>query len=101
MNLGETSSLTANFVTDSNRLRDKFVLQLCQTAKKLEEEGDYEGARAALGDLWQGVSQRPLIDGLEAATQAEVLLRAAAISTAIGHARQVDGSQEGAKDLVF
>src|SRR5882762_8444906 len=98
MNLGETSSLIPTFVSgDSDRLRDRAVLQLCQTAKKLEEEGDYEGAQGALGDLWQGVSERPLIDGLEAATQAEVLLHAAAISTAIGHARQIEGSQEGAK----
>ncbi len=72
----------------------------CQLAKHLEETGDYEGARKAMGELWSRVGERPALDGLDQATAAEVLLRAGALTGWIGSSKQIDGSQEMSKNLI-
>lgn len=72
----------------------------CQLAKQLEDVGNYEAAREALGDLWQGISHRPIVDELDQATTAEVLLRAGVLTGWLGCMKQVEGSLEVAKDLV-
>jgi tetratricopeptide (TPR) repeat protein len=69
-------------------------------AKGLENAGEYDAARAALGDLWSGFPERPEVAGLPAASQAEVLLRAGTLSGWLGSARQIPGAQEFAKDLI-
>lgn len=76
------------------------VLIRCRAAADLIHSGQYEGARDALGDLWQGVGQRPVVEGLKNSTAAEVLLRAGVLSGWIGGARNVGGAQEAAKDLI-
>ncbi len=72
----------------------------CQLAKELEESGDYEGARAALSELWQRVGQRPDLEGLDEWTRAEVLLRVGVLTGWIGSSKQVDDAQEAAKNLI-
>jgi tetratricopeptide (TPR) repeat protein len=72
----------------------------CRLARELEEAGDYEAARRAMGPLWQRIGERPLIDSLDERTAAEVLLRAGTLSGWIGSASQVEGAQEIAKDLI-
>ena len=72
----------------------------CQLAKDFEESGNYEGARAAMGELWQRVGERPQLTGLEQRTGAEVLLRAGSLTGWIGSSRQIEGAQEIAKDLI-
>ncbi len=72
----------------------------CQLANKLEETGEFDLAREALGSLWQGVGQRPQTEGLSEKAKAELLLRAGTLSGWIGSATQLAGSQEAAKDLV-
>jgi tetratricopeptide (TPR) repeat protein len=72
----------------------------CQLAVKLEETGEFDLAREALGSLWQRVGERPLTEGLPDEAKAELLLRAGTLSGWIGSARQIPGSQEAAKDLV-
>jgi DNA-binding NtrC family response regulator/Flp pilus assembly protein TadD len=72
----------------------------CQLAKELEDSGNYEAARAAMGELWQRVGERPQLDGLDQHTAAEVLLRAGALSGWIGSTNQIAGAQEIAKDLI-
>lgn len=72
----------------------------CQLAKELEEAGDYETARHAMGELWQRVNERPKVDGLDKHAAAEVLLRAGILSGWIGSAHQIEGAQETAKDLI-
>jgi tetratricopeptide (TPR) repeat protein len=79
---------------------DENALFRCRLAKKLEEASDYEGAREALGELWQGVGVHPNLDGLTEATQAEVLLRTGNLSGWLGSAGQIEGAQERAKDLI-
>ena len=76
------------------------VLNCCECAKELEVAGEYEAARAQLSDRWQRVGERPRLDGLSEVAQAHLLLRAGTLSGWIGSARQIEGAQEFAKDLI-
>ncbi len=72
----------------------------CRLAKELEEAGNYEGARSALQGLWKRVGERPILVGLDDATAAQVILRAGALTGWLGSSRQIEGSQETAKNLL-
>ena len=72
----------------------------CQLAKALEESGNYEGAREALGELWSRIGEHPKLDGLDQATAAEVLLRVGGLTGCIGSTKQIVGVQEIAKNLI-
>jgi tetratricopeptide (TPR) repeat protein len=72
----------------------------CRAAKALASAGDYEAAREALGGLWGGIGERPRIEDLPEKDQAEVLLRAGALSGWLGSSSQVPGAQGFAKDLI-
>jgi hypothetical protein len=72
----------------------------CQLASQLEDEGDYEAAREAMGELWQRVGERPLLERLDEETKAGVLLRAGVLTGWIGSAKQISGAQETAKNLI-
>src|SRR5688572_7142421 len=73
---------------------------ICARAKQLEEAGEFQGGPEALGEFWQRIGDRAEIDGLNAEGQAEILLRAGALSGWIGRAQQIPGAQEIAKDLI-
>jgi tetratricopeptide (TPR) repeat protein len=79
---------------------NELALSLCAHAKELEEAGEFEQARSALSEFWGRIGERPKVDGLSPISQAEVFLRAGALSGWIGSARQVTGAQEIAKDLI-
>jgi len=101
MDLKETASLTVSpVIGKSGGPRTEDLLRRCQSARKLEEEGNYEGARDVLGDLWAGLDQRPDVGDLDEAIQAEVLLHSGIIAAGIGRTRQLEGLQETAKDLI-
>jgi CheY-like chemotaxis protein/tetratricopeptide (TPR) repeat protein len=72
----------------------------CQLAKQLEETGSYDAAREAMGELWRGVGHRPVLDKLDQATAADVLLHAGVLTGWIGSSRQIEGAQETAKNLI-
>src|SRR3712207_5727672 len=72
----------------------------CDVARQLEDVGDYEGAREAIGEFWRGVGQRPQVAGLNESAAAEVLLRAGALTGWLGHNKQANGAQETAKNLI-
>lgn len=76
------------------------ALLRCQLAKELEDSGNYESARDAMGKLWRRIEERPQIDGLDQHAAAEVLLRAGSLSGFIGSANQIEGAQEIAKNLI-
>ncbi|HEV2860767.1 MAG TPA: tetratricopeptide repeat protein [Pyrinomonadaceae bacterium] len=88
------------------RIRDSALPQderarLCiQLSKALEEAGNYEGAREAMGELWSRVGERPVLDGLSREVAAEVLTQVAVLTSCIGSAKQIEGAQEIAKDLL-
>jgi tetratricopeptide (TPR) repeat protein len=69
-------------------------------SKEFEESGDYDAAREALGELWQGVGDRPRLEGLGRRARGEVLLQAGVLTNFLGSARQIEGAQETAKDLI-
>ena len=79
---------------------EREVLARCFAAKQLEDAGDYEAARSALGDSWQRVGERPKVDGLTEIARAELLLRAGSLTARIGSAHQIEGALEIAKDLI-
>jgi tetratricopeptide (TPR) repeat protein len=85
---------------DLNLSRDERAQRRCADAKKLQDVGDHEGARRAMGDLWQHVGERPNLEGLGDGARAEVLLRAGALSGFIGSSGQIAGAQEFAKNLI-
>ncbi len=72
----------------------------CQLSRMLEESGNYEAARAAMGELWQCVGEFPVLDGLDQRTAAEVLLQVGVLTSWIGSARQLEEAQETAKNLI-
>src|SRR5919198_498102 len=72
----------------------------CEVSRAYEEAGDYERACAALGELWRRVGERPVVDGLAPDAAAEVLLQAGRLTSGLGSARQIDGAQEAAKNLI-
>jgi DNA-binding NtrC family response regulator/tetratricopeptide (TPR) repeat protein len=72
----------------------------CELARELEETGNYEAARSALGELWQRIGEHPHLEQLGERIAAEVLLRAGALTGWIGSAQQTEGAQETAKDLI-
>jgi DNA-binding NtrC family response regulator/Flp pilus assembly protein TadD len=80
--------------------RSELALQRCRVAAGLERDGDYEGARASLSGFWHRIGERPEVAGLEPGAVAEVLLRTGSLSSSIGSARQIQGSQDIAKDLL-
>ena len=80
--------------------RDERAQLQCRIAADFEHRGEYESAREALGELWQGVGERPVLEGLSELTAAEVLLRAGSLYGYLGSVRQIEGAQEAAKDLI-
>lgn len=85
---------------DPTLSRDEQAQLRCRIAADLEHRGQYEAARDALAELWRGIGQRPTLEGLSDLTAAEVLLRAGTLSGWLGSARQIEGSQDAAKDLI-
>ncbi|PYS94369.1 MAG: hypothetical protein DMF64_01005, partial [Acidobacteria bacterium] len=79
---------------------DKRAQLRCQAAEAFERRGQYEAARDALGELWQGTGQRPPLEGLSEWTAAAVLLRVGALSGWFGSVQQLKHVQEAAKDLI-
>ena len=72
----------------------------CRVARHQEAAGDFDAAREAMAELWQGIGARPVLQGLDDETKAQVLQRVGALTGWLGSASQIEGSQEMAKDLI-
>src|SRR6185369_783182 len=72
----------------------------CELAKRFEKIGEYEGAAEAIMEFWPNRGEAPILDGLDEANKAEVLLRVGAVTGRVGSADQIGGSQETAKNLI-
>ncbi len=94
------SSQLLHRIADPKLSHDEQAQFRCRLAKELEEIGNYEAAREAMGELWSRVGEHPSLSGLNQATVAEVLLRVGVISGWIGSAKQIEGAQELAKNLI-
>ncbi len=80
--------------------RDERAQLQCRIAADFEHRGQYDSARDALAELWQGIGERPALEGLSELTAAEVLLRAGSLSGYLGSVQQIEGAQDAAKDLI-
>lgn len=89
-----------NQIADPSLTPNDRVRLRCQLAKQLEESGNYEAAREAMDEMWHGVGHLPVLDGLEQAVAAEVLLRVGVLTGWIGSCKQIEGAQENAKNLI-
>lgn len=87
-------------LANSNLSENQQAQLRCKLASQFEDEGDYEAAREAMGDLWARVGDRPALEGLCDETRGVVLLRAGVLTGWIGSAKQITGAQEIAKDLI-
>lgn len=87
-------------LADQNLSSNQRARLRCLLARQLEDHGDYEAARVAMGELWHRIGERPLLEGLDDETQAAVLLRAGVLTGWIGSAKQISGAQETAKNLL-
>ncbi|MDQ3918357.1 MAG: response regulator [Acidobacteriota bacterium] len=76
------------------------VLLRCRLASEFIHKGQYETAREALGELWQGIGRRPEVERLKPLVAAEVLLQCGVLSGWLGRVQHVCGAQEQAKDLI-
>lgn len=65
----------------------------CEAARELEDRGEYEAAREAIGEMWD----RSGLDELEHSTAADVLLRVGVLTGWLGNAKD---AQEAAKNLI-
>lgn len=79
---------------------DERALIRCRIAADLIHSGQYEKAREALGNMWGGVGVRPILEGLEETTAAEVLLQCGSLTACLGTSKRIEGAQEAAKDLL-
>jgi tetratricopeptide (TPR) repeat protein len=86
----DNPSLTAN---------ERIMLR-CAITADLIHKGQYEAAREALGELWQGIGERPDVKKLPPVVAAEVLLQCGALTGLLGGARNISGAQEKAQDLL-
>jgi tetratricopeptide (TPR) repeat protein len=77
------------------------ALAQCEAARRLEEAGRYEEARAALYPWWTLVGQMPQLQGLGQLASAQVLLRAGSLSGWIGRRQKVEGAHEFARNLLL
>lgn len=94
------SSQLLHQIADTTIPKNKRARLRCQLAKQLEDVGNYEAAREAMGELWSRVGEYPVLDELDPATAAEVILRAGVLTGWIGSVKQIEGAQEKAKNLI-
>ena len=87
-------------IADSSLTHEERARLRCRLAKELEDIGNYEGARQAMGELWSQVGQPPVLADLSPETAAEVLLRSGVLTGWIGSVKQIEGAQEAAKNLL-
>jgi len=93
------SSRLRDLENPSRSVNDRAEL-CCEVARGFENKGDYEHALKALSSFWRRIGERPKLEGLEASTAGEVLLRAGVLTSAIGSKNQIADAQERAKDLI-
>ena len=98
MNL--TAQLTTLRTRADGMSRGERARLSCDWAKQMEKAGEYEVAAEALAEFWPNRSEAPMVDDLELAIRARVMLRIGNLIGFLGASREVPGSQERAKDLI-
>ena len=73
---------------------DERALILCARARELKDAQSFEDAQLTLSEFWQGVGDRPRLEGLAANVQAEMLLLVGTLSGWLGSVRQAPGARK-------
>ena len=94
------SSQLLHQIADTKLPQNERARLRCRLSKELENIGNYEAAREAMGELWPRVGEYPQLDGLDDETAAEVLLRVGVLTGWLGSVRQIEQAQETAKNLL-
>ncbi|MGB8508528.1 MAG: response regulator [Pyrinomonadaceae bacterium] len=94
------SSQLLHEIANPSLSRDGRARLRCRLAKELEDIGNYDAAREAMGELWPHLGERPVMDELDEATAAEVVLRVGVLTGWLGSVKQIEGTQEAAKNLI-
>ncbi len=71
-----------------------------QKALELKDKGDYAGAQEVMRPLWQGIGERPNVEGLHPSVTAEVLLCTGILTGWIGSRNEIREANEWARDLL-
>src|SRR5258708_7753164 len=100
MNYKELTAVQISEVADRTFSRSQRAMLCCQKARQLERAGEYEISCEALREFWPDPEGTLSMQDLDLPTQAELLLRAGALTGWAGSARQVGDAQERAKDLI-
>jgi len=100
MDYKELTTLQANEVAHHTFSRSQRAMLSCQKARQLERAGEYEISCQALREFWPDPRGTLLLEDLDLPAQAELLLRAGALTGWAGSASQVGDAQERAKDLI-
>jgi tetratricopeptide (TPR) repeat protein len=84
----------------SHMTANERALFKCQRALELKDKADYTGAQEVMRPLWNGVGERPDLEGLHPSVAAEVLLCAGILTGWIGSKDENKDSNEWARDLL-
>ena len=87
-------------LADQTFSRSERAMLCCQQARQLERAGEYEIGCRALREFWPDTRGPLTLEDLDLLAQAELLLRAGALTGWAGSASQVEDAQERAKDLI-
>src|ERR1700755_520413 len=97
MNRRGSTKIDTELANEAALSADGRALMRCRLARRLEEAGDYEEARALLGPFWPRVGERPRVEELGDRTAAEVLLRAGVLTGWVGEGVVSRGNTGGAE----
>ena len=84
----------------SHLSRDEAALARCKIALELRDNGNAKGALEIIRPLWRGVGTRPVTQGLQPETAADVLFCTGVLTGWIGNSNQIKDAQETARDLI-
>ncbi len=76
------------------------ALLLCERALELKDRGEFDAAREVMRPLWKQFGERPVTEGLNPLTSAELLLCAGILTSWIGGQNQIKEADVWARDLL-
>jgi tetratricopeptide (TPR) repeat protein len=92
---------SASRTLDTSHLsRDEAALARCKIALELRDNADAKGALEIMRPLWRGIGTRPVTQGLQPETAADVLFCTGVLTGWIGNSNQIKEAQEIARDLI-
>jgi tetratricopeptide (TPR) repeat protein len=94
------TTLSVDQLADQSLSLSERARRSCQLAKQLEKAGEYEAAYDALSEFWPEGDGFLRLEGLDRATEAQVLLRIGSLAGWLGSVRQTEGGQERAKNFI-